>query len=84
MTILLCADPEAKKPADWDEEMDGEWEAPLIDNPACSAAPGCGTWKPPTIPNPNYKVTGIPLPYYAPLFDSVGHETDIYFYCHLV
>merc|ERR1711937_1033888 len=26
-------DPDAKKPDDWDEESDGEWEAPLIDNP---------------------------------------------------
>ncbi|CAH0628631.1 unnamed protein product [Chrysodeixis includens] len=48
-------DPEAVKPSDWDEEMDGEWEAPLVDNPACAAAPGCGGWLPPTIPNPNYK-----------------------------
>merc|ERR1712224_703979 len=26
-------DPDAKKPDDWDEEYDGEWEAPMIDNP---------------------------------------------------
>lgn len=26
-------DPEASKPDDWDEESDGEWEAPMIDNP---------------------------------------------------
>lgn len=47
-------DPEAKKPEDW-EEMDGEWEAPLIENPACAQASGCGEWKPPMIANPNYK-----------------------------
>merc|ERR1711966_606020 len=26
-------DPDAEKPDDWDEEDDGEWEAPMIDNP---------------------------------------------------
>ena len=53
---MSTSDPEAKKPEDWDEDMDGEWEAPLVDNPKCSSAPGCGVWKAPTIPNPNYKV----------------------------
>jgi hypothetical protein len=27
------ADPEAVKPADWDDEEDGDWEAPLVPNP---------------------------------------------------
>ena len=27
------ADPDAKKPDDWDDEIDGEWEPPMIDNP---------------------------------------------------
>lgn len=27
------ADPDAKKPEDWDEDMDGEWEPPMIPNP---------------------------------------------------
>lgn len=26
-------DPDAKKPDDWDEEMDGEWEPPMVANP---------------------------------------------------
>lgn len=26
-------DPDASKPEDWDDEMDGEWEPPMIDNP---------------------------------------------------
>lgn len=26
-------DPDAKKPDDWDEDMDGEWEPPMIANP---------------------------------------------------
>eukprot|EP00274_Cyanoptyche_gloeocystis_P004188 CAMPEP_0196656726 /NCGR_PEP_ID=MMETSP1086-20130531/19402_1 /TAXON_ID=77921 /ORGANISM="Cyanoptyche gloeocystis , Strain SAG4.97" /LENGTH=432 /DNA_ID=CAMNT_0041989579 /DNA_START=51 /DNA_END=1349 /DNA_ORIENTATION=- len=43
-------DPDAKKPDDWDEENDGEWEAPLIDNPSYK-----GEWKPKMIKNPAYK-----------------------------
>ena len=38
-----------------DEEMDGIWEAPLIENPACESAPGCGKWTPPMMPNPEFK-----------------------------
>jgi hypothetical protein len=40
----------AEKPEDWDEEEDGDWEAPRIPNPKCKDAPGCGEWKRPTIP----------------------------------
>jgi calreticulin len=43
-------DTEAKKPEDWDDEEDGEWEPPLIDNPAYK-----GPWKPKMIENPAYK-----------------------------
>jgi len=43
-------DPEASRPEDWDSELDGEWEAPLIDNPDYK-----GEWKAPLIPNPDYK-----------------------------
>jgi len=43
-------DPDAKKPEDWDEESDGEWEAPMIDNPAFK-----GEWKPKKIKNSAYK-----------------------------
>lgn len=53
VTDKKIADPSANKPADWDDEEDGEWEAPLIDNPDCKV--GCGTWKSPTINNPKYK-----------------------------
>lgn len=35
--------------------MDGEWEAPLIDNPICEKASGCGEWNAPQIDNPEYK-----------------------------
>jgi len=46
-------DPSALKPGDWDDEEDGEWEAPVIDNPACKI--GCGKWSPAKINNPQYK-----------------------------
>ena len=36
----LIPDPSADRPADWDDDMDGEWEAPKIDNPKCQEAPG--------------------------------------------
>ncbi|VDK39202.1 unnamed protein product [Dibothriocephalus latus] len=43
-------DPDAKKPDDWDDLTDGEWTAPLIDNPEYK-----GEWSPKKIPNPAYK-----------------------------
>jgi len=46
----LIADAEAKKPEDWDDEEDGEWEAPMINNPEYK-----GEWKPKQIDNPAYK-----------------------------
>jgi len=51
---LKVPDPSVEQPSDWDEDEDGEWEAPLIDNPDCKAA-GCGRWNPPKIANPDYK-----------------------------
>eukprot|EP00320_Phaeocystis_rex_P002976 CAMPEP_0119059098 /NCGR_PEP_ID=MMETSP1178-20130426/3301_1 /TAXON_ID=33656 /ORGANISM="unid sp, Strain CCMP2000" /LENGTH=397 /DNA_ID=CAMNT_0007040103 /DNA_START=66 /DNA_END=1259 /DNA_ORIENTATION=+ len=44
------ADPDATKPEDWDDEDDGEWEAPLIDNPDFK-----GEWVAKKIENPEYK-----------------------------
>jgi calreticulin len=58
-------DPDAEKPDDWDDEDDGEWEAPLIDNPEYK-----GPWKPTMIDNPEYKGPWehpmIPNPDYKP------------------
>merc|ERR1712061_127748 len=48
------ADPDATKPEDWDDEMDGEWEPPMIDNPEYK-----GEWKPRQIDNPDYKGTWV-------------------------
>merc|ERR1712048_1350281 len=41
---------EAKKPDDWDDEEDGEWEAPMKDNPEFK-----GEWTGKRISNPAYK-----------------------------
>lgn len=43
-------DPDATKPDDWDDEMDGEWEPPMIDNPDYK-----GEWKPKQVSN-NMKI----------------------------
>jgi len=43
-------DPDATKPDDWDDEDDGEWEAPMVDNPDYK-----GEWSPKRIDNPAYK-----------------------------
>merc|ERR1712176_1712165 len=43
-------DSSASKPDDWDDEEDGEWEAPMIDNPAYK-----GDWSVKRISNPAYK-----------------------------
>jgi len=50
MSQKKIADAEATKPEDWDDEEDGEWEAPLIDNPNYK-----GEWKAKQIKNPAYK-----------------------------
>merc|ERR1712078_171048 len=42
-------DEEAKKPDDWDDEEDGEWEAPMKDNPEYK-----GVWEAKKIDNPEY------------------------------
>lgn len=58
----------------WDEDEDGEWEAPAILNPKCATS-GCGPWERPNkkndkykgkfvprqIPNPDYKVGIVSL-----------------------
>jgi len=44
-------DPNAVKPEDWNEQEDGKWEPPQIENPEWK-----GEWKPKKIPNPKYKV----------------------------
>jgi calreticulin len=61
-------DPAATKPDDWDDEMDGEWEPPMIDNPEYK-----GEWKPKQIDNPAFKGAWvhpeIDNPEYSPIPD---------------
>lgn len=59
-------DPEASKPEDWDTEADGEWEAPMIDNPEYK-----GPWKAKQIDNPDYKG-----PWVHPEIDNPEYEPD--------
>ncbi|KAF3945607.1 hypothetical protein CMV_028034, partial [Castanea mollissima] len=61
--------PDAAKPEDWDDEEDGEFEAPKIDNPKCESAPGCGEWKKPMKSNPAYKGK-----WYPPLIDNPNYK----------
>jgi calreticulin len=42
-------DPDAEQPEDWDTELDGEWEAPVISNPEYK-----GPWRVKRIENPDY------------------------------
>lgn len=73
---LTIADPEATKPEDWDDEEDGEWEAPMIDNPKCEEA-GCGEWKPPMINNPDYKGKWLPTRIPNPAFKGIWKPRKI-------
>jgi calreticulin len=69
-------DPDALKPADWDEEEDGEWISPTMPNPDYK-----GPWRQKTKPNPQYKG-----PWVEPTIPNPDYETDdslckfIYFY----
>ncbi|CAG0892149.1 unnamed protein product [Darwinula stevensoni] len=65
----MIPDPDAVKPDDWDEDMDGDWEPPLIENPKCMEAPGCGEWKQPKIANPAYKGR-----WYPPMIDNPKYK----------
>lgn len=79
---LKIPNPDISKPEDWDDEEDGEWEAPLIDNPACDTA-GCGVWTPPLIPNPAYKgkwiAPKIPNPAYKGVWQARQIPNPAYF-----
>jgi len=59
-------DPDATKPDDWDTDADGEWEAPMIDNPEYK-----GPWKAKMIDNPDYKG-----PWVHPEIDNPDYEPD--------
>jgi len=55
-----------KKPEDWDDDLDGEWEAPKIANPEYK-----GPWSPKKIENPAYKG-----PWVHPQIDNPEYADD--------
>jgi len=59
-------DPDATKPEDWDDEMDGEWEPPMVDNPEYK-----GEWQPKQLDNPAYKG-----PWQHPEIDNPEYSAD--------
>jgi calreticulin len=56
----------ATMPDDWNEEMDGSWERPMIDNPGYK-----GPWEPNMIPNPAYKG-----PWVQPRIANPAYQVD--------
>jgi len=65
-------DPDATQPEDWDDEMDGEWEAPMIDNPEYK-----GEWKAPQIDNPDYQGKWV-----HPMIPNPEYEADDELYAY--
>jgi len=65
-------DPDAAKPEDWHSDADGEWEAPMIDNPEYK-----GPWKAKQIDNPDYKG-----PWVHPEIDNPDYEADDSLYAY--
>merc|ERR1711972_574100 len=63
-------DPDATKPDDWDDEEDGEWEAPMKDNPAYK-----GDWYVKRIANPAY--VGV---WEAKMIANPEYEDDDFLY----
>lgn len=74
LSLMLRCCAEAAQPEDWDDEEDGEWEAPKVANPKCKEAPGCGEWKRPTKSNPAYKGKWT-----APLIDNPEYKVQPFF-----
>jgi len=70
VTEKKMVDPEASKPEGWDDDEDGEWEAPMIDNPEFK-----GDWRAPRIENPAYK--GV---WKAKQIDNKDFVEDVYGY----
>jgi len=64
------ADPEAKKPEDWDDDLDGEWDAPMTPNPEYK-----GEWRAKMIPNPAYKGEWV-----HPEIDNPDYKPDANIY----
>ncbi|KAF8633545.1 hypothetical protein AX15_001348 [Amanita polypyramis BW_CC] len=67
--LKTIPDPDATKPEEWDDEEDGEYIPPTISNPKCASVSGCGEWKRPYKPNPDYKGK-----WYAPLIPNPAYK----------
>ncbi|XP_046747740.1 calnexin isoform X1 [Diprion similis] len=65
----MIPDSSAIKPEDWDNEMDGDWEPPMLSNPLCEKAPGCGPWKQPLKQNPRFRGKWL-----APLINNPNYK----------
>jgi len=64
----MLKDPSATKPSDWDDAEDGEWEAPMIDNPKYK-----GKWSAQMIDNPKYKGPWAPKKVPNPEYDGKSY-----------
>jgi len=62
----MMPDPTAGIPEDWDNDLDGEWEAPQVGNPEYK-----GPWAPKKIENPGYKG-----PWVHPMIANPDYEQD--------
>jgi hypothetical protein len=71
--IYLKLKPSSNIPSSRDDDIDGTWEAPRVDNPLCKDAPGCGIWSSPMVPNPAHR--GI---WRAPLVDNPNYRVCQY------
>jgi len=65
-------DSSAKKPEDWDDQLDGEWEAPKIANPEYK-----GAWAAKKIENPAYKGEWV-----HPMIDNPEYKPDSALYSY--
>jgi len=68
----MIEDPEAEKPEDWDDDMDGEWEVPMVPNPEYK-----GEWAPRQIENPDYQGQWV-----HPLIDNPAFKSDPSLYAY--
>lgn len=66
----MIPDEDIEQPEDWDDDMDGEWERPMIRNPDYQ-----GEWAPARIANPLYKGE-----WEHPLIDNPEYEEDTTLY----
>jgi len=69
-TPRMIPDPTAEKPEDWDDESDGDWEAPMKENPEWK-----GEWEPKRVENPAYQG-----PWVHPMIPNPEYSEDAELY----